>query len=73
MDGKEEALRRFGREIAAFRQQKNYTLGQLAAASGIGYRELEEIEAGRLDPPFTLLLALARGLGVDPRQLLDFL
>jgi len=71
MDRKEEALRQFGRRLTALRQQKGLSIRQLAIAAGLEYRQIEQIEAGRVNLLFTTLLALAKGLGVAPDQLLE--
>lgn len=73
MDRNDEALRQFGRHLAALRQQKDISLRQLAAASGLEVHQLERIEAGEIDLVYTVLLALAKGLKVTPDQLLEFL
>jgi transcriptional regulator with XRE-family HTH domain len=71
MDRKEVALRQFGRHLTALRHQKGLSIGQLAIAAGLEYRQIEQIEAGKVDLLFTTLLALAKGLGVTPDQLLE--
>jgi transcriptional regulator with XRE-family HTH domain len=72
MDKKEEALRQFGRRVAALRQQKNLSIGELADAAGLEFRQVEQIEEGKVNLLFTTLIALAKGLGITPEQLLRF-
>lgn len=43
---------------------------ELATAGDIPTRRLQALEAGRLDPAYELLLALADALGVQPSALI---
>jgi transcriptional regulator with XRE-family HTH domain len=54
----------FGRGVRELRDEQNISVGELAAAAGLTPRRLEAIEAGRLDPRYDVLCALAAGLGV---------
>ena len=72
MDKKEEALRQFGQRLAALRQQKGLTIRELADASGLEFRQVQEIEQGQINLLFTTLIALAKGLGITPGELLRF-
>jgi transcriptional regulator with XRE-family HTH domain len=71
MDGKDNALRQFGKRLTALRREKSLSIRDLAASSGLGHRQIEEIEEGKVNLHFTTILALARGLEVDPALLLD--
>ncbi len=73
MDRKEDVLLRFGRQVAALREQNNIGIEELASRSGLDEEQIEGIEGGKINIRYTSLLALARGLGVTPRQLLEFL
>lgn len=73
MHRNEDAMRRFGRHLAVLRKQKGLSLRELAVASGLGYRQIVQIEAGEVNLLFTTLLALSKGLGVTPDQLLKSL
>ncbi|HEY4111107.1 helix-turn-helix transcriptional regulator [Puia sp.] len=70
MDKKQDALRRLGLRLTAFRRKKHLTLDQLSTLTGLDTREIAAIEAGETDPPLTTLLALAHGLGLSPGELL---
>jgi len=70
---KDVALRKFGRRLAALRRQKRLSVRELAARSGLTGRQIEQIEAGKINLLFTTIVALARGLGVDPEELLETL
>ena len=58
-----------GRAIAKIRQERGLGVGELAATTGIEHARIQELEAGRLDPDYELLVALAEGLGVRPSAL----
>ena len=55
-----------GRAIAQIRKERGVTAAGLAAAIGVHLNQIRALEAGRLDPGYELLLALADGLGVRP-------
>jgi transcriptional regulator with XRE-family HTH domain len=58
-----------GQRVRRLREQRNMSEGELAGAAGLGVRRLDSIEAGRFDPPFDVLLALADALGVKSAEL----
>ena len=49
----------FGRAVRRLRDERNLSAGELAAAAGLAPGRLAAIEAGRLDPHYDVLLALA--------------
>jgi transcriptional regulator with XRE-family HTH domain len=55
-----------GRAVRELREQRRLSQAQLAAATGVPQRRIGALEAGRLDPDYVLLVALARALGVRP-------
>jgi transcriptional regulator with XRE-family HTH domain len=71
MDKQQDALRRLGSRLTELRLQKEFTLAQLSTLSGVSSTEIASIEAGELDPTITMLLALSRGLGLSPSELLS--
>lgn len=70
MDKQQDPLQSLGERLATRRRQKNLSLAQLAALTGVSGRDIAAIEAGELDPTITTLVALARGLGLSPSELL---
>ncbi|HTR31343.1 MAG TPA: helix-turn-helix transcriptional regulator [Puia sp.] len=73
MERNEKSLRRFGQILTQLRKQKNYTTRDLALRSGMDARQLTRIEAGKVNIHFTTILALAKGLGITPEELLESL
>ena len=57
-------LMRLGRAVRSLREQQSLTAQDLAEAVGAPTARIDELEEGRLDPDFELLLRLADGLGV---------
>jgi transcriptional regulator with XRE-family HTH domain len=53
-----------GRAIREIRRERGVGAESLAAVAGVDRRRLQELESGRLNPRYELLLALAEGLGV---------
>jgi transcriptional regulator with XRE-family HTH domain len=58
-----------GRTVRHMREESGMSATGLAAAAGIERERLDAIEAGRFDPTYDVLLALAEGLGVEPAAL----
>jgi transcriptional regulator with XRE-family HTH domain len=73
MDRNEKALVKFGLHLAALRQQKGMTVQELASRSRLDPRQISRIEAGQVNLLFSTILALSRGLGVPPEELLETL
>lgn len=55
-----------GLAIRELREQRGVEAGDLAAAAGVDPKRLDELENGRLDPDFQLLLGLAQPMGLRP-------
>lgn len=73
MDRNEKSLRKFGQLLTKMREQRNLSVRELALLSGVDPRQLARIEAGDVNIQFTTILALARGLGITPQELLESL
>lgn len=57
-------LRAFGAAVHELRTERSMSVRELASGAETTTSRLEQLEAGRLDPPFDLMLALADALGV---------
>jgi len=62
-------LSRLGRAVRQTREQRGISPGELADAAGTTRQSIHELEAGRLDPTYELLLAVAEGLQAQPSAL----
>lgn len=63
------ALQRLGDTFQRVRRNQRVSVAELAARTGIAQVRISELEAGRLDPTYDELLALADGLGVPSTAL----
>jgi transcriptional regulator with XRE-family HTH domain len=63
------ALTAVGPRLRALRRQRNTTLGELSAATGISVSTLSRLESGQRRPTLELLLPLARAHGVQLDEL----
>lgn len=59
----------FGERLRALRAERGLTQAALAQASGVSYRSVQYLEAGKRAPHFDTLVALAESLGVQPGEL----
>jgi transcriptional regulator with XRE-family HTH domain len=67
---REQDLVILGQAVRWMRDQQGLSTSQLAAAANVEAQRIAALEAGRLDPTYELLLALAQGLGVQPSALI---
>lgn len=56
-------------KVKRLRRERELTLEELSASSGLAISTLSRIENGRLSPTYEAILALATGLNVDVEQL----
>ena len=60
---------RFGANLKAIRRSKGFSQPDLANASHISTQVVSNLERGTVIPSVDTLCKIARGLGVDPREL----
>ncbi len=60
----EQDLLALGQAVRWLRQQRCMGTEELAEAAGVKRQCISTLEAGRLDPTYDLLLAIAEGLGI---------
>jgi transcriptional regulator with XRE-family HTH domain len=65
----QQQLLALGRALRQIRGERGMDVAQLAAAAGVDLRRIAALEAGRLNPAYELLLALAEVLGVPASEL----
>lgn len=71
MDDLSQALDAVGPRLRALRQQRDVTLADLSAATGISVSTLSRLESGARRPTLEQLLPLARAHGVTLDELVD--
>lgn len=69
MDDLDDVLTAVGPRLRALRQQRDVTLTDLAAETGISVSTLSRLEAGQRKPNLELLLPLAKAYGVPLDEL----
>jgi transcriptional regulator with XRE-family HTH domain len=70
-----EGLRKLialGQAVRQLREERQLSPSEFAEAASIAQASLEALEAGRFDPPFDVLLALAGALGVELADLVFY-
>lgn len=69
---KDKRLQQFGEHVRAIRKGLGMSQDEVAANSNLTKSNLSEIERGNRNLAFTTLLELCKGLGIEPKKLLDF-
>jgi transcriptional regulator with XRE-family HTH domain len=72
MDRQEDALRKLGRRLRELREEKGLSIAEFASLTALEHNDINNMEAGKLDIPLTMIVALARALGTSPAQLLTY-
>lgn len=68
---KEEQLKIFGNKLRQLREQKGWSLRQMATNCNIDFSNLGQMEKGRIDVRFSTIIQLAKVLNVTPCELFD--
>jgi transcriptional regulator with XRE-family HTH domain len=55
-----------GKAIRALREERGISPDDLGDVAGVDAHSLDDLENGRLDPRYDLLVRLAQGIGVEP-------
>jgi len=61
----------FGRALRVEREQRGWSLTELAADAGVSPEDLHAIEAGELDPTFCTICDIAHSLLLRPTRLVE--
>ena len=68
----EEILKKLGNRLFELRTSKNLTLESLAYSADMEISQVHRIEKGKINPTYTTLMALAKGLEIKLATLVDF-
>lgn len=71
MDRQADALRRLGARLTELREKRQLSIDALAGLAGLEPALVADIEAGLADVQLTILILLARALGISPAQLVE--
>ena len=67
-----EYITAFGNNLRALRKAKSLSMEKLAQEAGIEYSQVSDIELGKINTTVSTIYLLAKGLGVNPKELFDF-
>ena len=65
-------LKAFGDHLQKLRISKGMSQEELSEESGLAYTTINKLENGNLNTGISTLFDLAKGLGINSRELLDF-
>ncbi|MBX9784144.1 MAG: helix-turn-helix transcriptional regulator [Chitinophagaceae bacterium] len=68
----EIGIQKFGKRVRELRLSKNMTQEDVAWEAGIEPMQLSRIERGVINTSLSHILAIARAIGVKPKELIDF-
>jgi transcriptional regulator with XRE-family HTH domain len=68
----QEYLKAFGNHVRLLRKSKGLSMTELANLCEIEYRQVSDIELGKIGTGISTIKLLAEALGVNPKDLLDF-
>lgn len=71
MNDKEKILLKFANNLKKLREEKDISIRQLAATSGLEYSQLQRIEKGKVNFALTTLVAIAQGLDLEVGELFE--
>jgi transcriptional regulator with XRE-family HTH domain len=63
---------KFGSHLKKIRESKNYSLIDVDYRCDLNESNISKIENGKFDIRLSTIFELAKGLGVEPKDLLDF-
>jgi len=70
-EGRESKIcKHFGSTLEKIRKDKNLSLRQLAAETGIDHAHIARMEGGEVNPTLVTIILLAEALDIDPCQLI---
>ncbi|UII27550.1 helix-turn-helix transcriptional regulator [Fulvivirga maritima] len=72
MSKNQEYINAFGKHLKKLREQKGLTQEELSNRSGQAFSQIGRFERGVRSPTLSTLIAIANGLDVHPKKLLDF-
>jgi transcriptional regulator with XRE-family HTH domain len=71
-DDKNEFLHLFGKRLEHFRTEQELSFRQLAQNCNLDHSDIRKIEKGKRNIQLSTILELAKGLGIQPKELFDF-
>lgn len=72
MDSKENIKKKFAENLKELREKKGISIRELSLRANLEYSQVQRIEKGKVNLSLSTIIALAEGLDLHPRRLLDF-
>jgi transcriptional regulator with XRE-family HTH domain len=69
---KKEALIQFGKRLSHLRKVKKLSFRKFAVLCDVDYSDIKKFEKGEVNITIATLMDLAIGLGIHPKELLNF-
>ncbi|MEQ1586824.1 MAG: helix-turn-helix transcriptional regulator [Cyclobacteriaceae bacterium] len=69
---KKEALVQFGRKLSGIRKARKLSFRKLATLCDLDYSDIKKFEKGEVNITISTLIELSIGLGIHPKELLNF-
>jgi transcriptional regulator with XRE-family HTH domain len=67
-----KVLKAFGKKLKSIREAKDLSVRDVSYNCAIDNSKISKIENGQINITLTTILDLAKGLEIDPKELLDF-
>jgi transcriptional regulator with XRE-family HTH domain len=71
-DEKKDILTKFGAHLEALRKQQKLSLRKLASRCDVEYADIKRYENGEINPTLITVVELAKGLGIQPKEMMDY-
>ena len=68
----QKLINRFGVHVRALRKERGLTMTELSYKTGVEYRQISNIETGKVNCTLSTINALAKALDIPLAQLMDF-
>ena len=69
---KKEILIKFGENLSDLRKKRNLSLRKLSTLCDVDYSDIKKYEDGDVNPTLSTIVELASGLGIHPKELMEF-
>ncbi|WP_242457706.1 helix-turn-helix domain-containing protein [Pedobacter sp. BS3] len=69
---KQDILVKFGKRLSAIRKEKKLSYRKIATLCNIDHSDIKRYEDGKKNLTLLTITELATGLGIHPKDLLDF-
>ncbi|RZK60232.1 MAG: XRE family transcriptional regulator [Pedobacter sp.] len=68
----EDYLKKFGNHLWETKKAKGLSYRKIAANRNIEHSDIKRYVDGQINPTLLSLIELAKGLGIEPKELLEF-